>query len=189
MNLDKYLNNSKIIAAVKDNEALDTALLSDCKVIFLLSSDISSVQEIVSKCHKYNKIIFLHFDMINGFGKDEAAVKYIKETFKPDGIISIKSNVIRWAYKYDLQAIFRIFLVDSQSVDSAINNITHNKIENIEIMPGIMPSVIKKLVNDCPANYIAGGLISEKAQVEAILKSGAIACSTSKQDLWKVKLS
>jgi glycerol uptake operon antiterminator len=186
MNIKEYLHKSKIIAAVKDEAAFSKALESNCKVIFLLNGEISTVGKYVAKCHERNKLIFLHFDMIEGFGKDEAAVRFVKETIKPDGIISIKSNVIKWAENYHLPAIFRVFLVDSQSVDTAISNIRRLKMECVEIMPGIIPDVIRFLVEHCPANYIGGGLISTAAQVAAILESGASACSTSNQELWNL---
>ena len=104
MNLKDYFQESKIIAAVKDEEAFKRALSSKCPVIFLLNGDLT-----VTSCRKqwHDKIIFLHFDMIGGFGKDEAAVRYIKEKVCPDGIISIKSSVIRWAETYGLDYIYR----------------------------------------------------------------------------------
>lgn len=186
MNIKEHLQNSKIIAAVKDEAAFSKALESNCKVIFLLNGEISTVGRYVVKCHEKNKLIFLHFDMIEGFGKDEAAVRFVKETIKPDGIISIKSNVIKCAESYHLPSVFRAFLVDSQSVESAISNIRRLHMECVEIMPGIIPDVIRYLVERCPANYIGGGLISTVDQVKAILESGASACSTSKQELWSL---
>ena len=40
--------------------------------------------------HKANKKVYLHIEMIEGFGKDEAAVRYIANNIKPDGIITTK---------------------------------------------------------------------------------------------------
>lgn len=185
MNLKKYFQESKIIAAVKDEAAFKRALTSKCPVIFLLSGEILTVKKIVEETHAHDKIIFLHFDMIDGFGKDEAAVRYIKEKIRPDGIISIKSSVIKWAETHGLDYIYRVFMIDSQSFESALNNIRRFKIENIEIMPGIIPDVIEVLMKECPANYISGGLITTEEQVLEILNSGAIACSTSNEILWK----
>lgn len=185
MNLNNFFHESKIIAAVKDEAAFKKALKSKCPVIFLLFGNILNVKKIVEEAHAHKKIIFLHFDMIEGFGKDEIAVRYIKEQIEPDGIISIKSSVIKWAESYDLSCVYRIFMIDSQSYDTALNNIRRHKIENIEIMPGIIPEVVSALVKECPANYICGGLITTEKQVKEIIASGAIACSTSNEQLWE----
>jgi glycerol uptake operon antiterminator len=185
MNFKNYFKISKIIAAVKDDEAFKRALKSKCSVIFLLHGDILTIKEVVEKAHQHNKVIFLHFDMIDGFGRDESAVRYIKEVVCPDGIISIKSSVIKWAETYGLDYIYRAFMVDRQSFDSALHNIRRFKIENIEIMPGIIPNVISALMKEHPANYISGGLITTEEQVFEILNSGATACSTSNEELWK----
>lgn len=73
MDLSKYFQESKIIAAVKDDAAFERALASRCPVIFLLYGDILNVKRLVDKAHARGKVIFLHFDMIEGFGKDETA--------------------------------------------------------------------------------------------------------------------
>mgnify|MGYP000903447754 FL=1 len=185
MDLSKYFQESKIIAAVKDDAAFERALASRCPVIFLLYGDILNVKRLVDKAHARGKVIFLHFDMIEGFGKDEAAVRYIKEFVNPDGIISIKSSVIKWAENHGLASVYRVFMIDSQSFETAKANIIRHKIENVEIMPGIIPEVIAALMKECPANYISGGLITTEKQVKDIMKSGAIACSTSREELWR----
>lgn len=185
MSIKKYFLESKIIAAVKDDEAFERSLKSKCPVIFLLHGDITTIREVVAKAHRYQKVIFLHFDMIDGFGRDESAVRYIKENVKPDGIISIKSSVIKWAEIYELDCVYRIFMIDRQSYDTAITNITRFKIKNIEIMPGIIPEIISSLMQTCPANYISGGLITTEKQAMQVLQSGAIACSTSNEILWE----
>jgi glycerol uptake operon antiterminator len=185
--IKKYLYNTKVIAAVKDEKAFQKALESECRVIFLLNGDISTVKNYVKRTHERNKIIYLHFDMIEGFGKDEAGLRFVKEYVNPDGIISIKTNVIRWAQNYNLETVFRVFLIDYQSYESAINNISRLQAKCVEIMPGIIPDVIQRLVKDCPADYIGGGLITTPEQVKAILNSGASACSTRNQDLWEMK--
>lgn len=178
-----------VIAAIKNKQALDIALKSDCRLIFLLKGEIGSVKKIIERCHNHNKKIFIHLDMIDGFGRDEAAVKYVKEIMQPDGIITTKANLVKVANECDLPVVFRVFLVDSQSVETAIGNINRCKPKYVEIMPGIVPELIGILNAKCETNFIAGGLISNQKHMDRAFQSGAIACSTSCQELWNKESS
>ena len=55
----------------------------------------------------------------------------------------------------------------------------------VEIMPGVIEKVIKKFASD-KIPVIAGGLLETKGEVTAALKSGALAVSTGKKELWYI---
>ena len=80
--------------------------------------------------------------MIEGFGKDEAAVRYIANNIKPDGIITTKASLVKAATSVGLSSIFRVFMLDSQSIKTAISNIERCKATNVEILPGLIPELI-----------------------------------------------
>lgn len=52
----------------------------------------------------------------------------------------------------------------------------------IEIMPGTLDKVIKKLKNEINIPIIAGGLIETQEEIKASLESGASAVSTGKKE-------
>ena len=56
----------------------------------------------------------------------------------------------------------------------------------IEVLPGIMPKIIKHIAGQAAVPVIAGGLISEKEDVMRALDAGAIAISTTNQAVWKM---
>ena len=56
----------------------------------------------------------------------------------------------------------------------------------IEVLPGIMPKIIKHIAGRAAVPVIAGGLISEKEDVMRALDAGAIAISTTNQAVWKM---
>lgn len=178
------IKENSIIAAIKDEESLEKALLSPAQVIFLLKANICTLRKTIQKCHDYNKIVYIHMEMIEGFGKDEASVKYIGDHFKADGIITTKSSIVGYAKKYNLDAVFRVFIVDTQSIETAISNINKCKAKYVEVMPGIVPAFIGMLSAKTNASFIAGGLISNQKHIDRAFKGGAIACSTSNEELW-----
>lgn len=186
--LDKRLKHriedNPIIAAVNNLEKLDVAIQSPCEIIFLLTGSIFNLKEIVDKVKKADMDIYVHIDLIEGFSRDTVALKYISEKIKPDGIITTKSNLIRKAKNMNIFAIQRLFMLDSLSLETGINSVYSTRPDAIEIMPGIMPKIIKRVHDKTRIPVIAGGLISDKEDVIGCLKAGAVGISTSKEEIW-----
>lgn len=76
---------------------------------------------------------------MDGIGKDEAAVRYVVERLKPDGIISTRPNIVKCAKSAGIFTVLRVFLIDSQGLSSAL--VYADKIcpDSVEIMPGLLP--------------------------------------------------
>jgi glycerol uptake operon antiterminator len=176
-----------IIAAVRDVKDLNAALSSNAQVIFLLTGDIMNISEIVQEVKKYGKIVFVHFDLIEGLGKDNKALEYLAEKVKPHGIISTRNNILIHTKQFNFFSIQRLFLLDSQALKTGLTTAKQIEPDSIEILPGIMPSVIKEISLEVRKPLIAGGLVRTKEEVINALKSGAIAVSTSEKSLWFIE--
>lgn len=184
-NLAEIMKNNPVIAGVKNLEKFDDALNSPCDIIFLLSGSIFNIKEFVQKAKDKNKIIFIHVDLLDGFSKDAVALKYIYEEIKPDGIISTKNSQLKAAKALGFMTVQRIFIIDSLSIDTSIKASQMINPDAIEIMPGIMPKITKKMSDELDVPVIVGGLISEKEEVDKALESGALGVSTSSSSLWR----
>ena len=54
----------------------------------------------------------------------------------------------------------------------------------LEVLPGVMPKTIRKICAAVHTPVLAGGLISDKEDVMAALRAGAMAISTTNQQVW-----
>ena len=54
----------------------------------------------------------------------------------------------------------------------------------VEIMPGIMPKIMKVVRGYTRIPLIAGGLISDKKEVMEAIEAGVDGISTTNEDLW-----
>ena len=172
-----------IIAAVRDGDGFLAACESDCEVIFLLSSKISALKEYIEKAHEKGKELFLHLDLAEGVGKDAEGVRFLA-ALGIDGIISTRVSTVKYAKECGLSCVQRFFMVDSHSVDTALESIRVAHPDMIEIMPGIATKTIKRLSRHVSVPIIAGGLLEEKEELFAALSAGASAISTGKRELW-----
>ena len=180
------LEKNPIIAAVKTPAMLDRAITSPVEIIFMLAGNICELNLALSKAHSAGKKLALHIDLIEGMGKDYYALKYLSENVKPDGIITTKANLVKYAREFGLFTIQRMFMLDSMCFDNALKYTTANSphADAIEVLPGVIPSIIKELSEMTRCPIIAGGLIRDKNEAIQSLKAGAIGISTSCEPLW-----
>jgi len=184
-NLEKYLKEHFIIASIRNDSDFKYALNSKVTAFFILHGDIFNLPRIMKECKEHNKLVFLHIDLIKGIGRDKEGIIYLTRKKLCDGIVTTKSSLIEVAKKEGLIAIQRLFLLDSASLKTGERLLKQNQPDAIEILPGIaapyfIEHIYKKLL--CPV--IAGGLISNKIEIEELFQKGILAISTSKKELW-----
>lgn len=181
----ELLEMNPIIGAIKNDKDIEDVIKSDCDIVFLLTGDILTLKEKIAYLHKNNKKVFVHVDMIAGISSSPVIVDYIKKDLDLDGIITTKTNIVRRAIELDLRVVQRFFFIDSMSLENAIDSLKRVKPQAIEIMPGIIPKVIKKMHKTFPSiPIICGGLINEKDEIIKVLSSGGMAVSTTDKNMW-----
>jgi len=180
----EILADTPIIAAVKDMEGLEKCLDSDIQVIFLLFGDVCSLQSIVKKVKDAGKIAMVHMDLVSGFTGKEIVLDYIKQYTDADGIITTKNNLIKYAKQIGLYTVLRYFVVDSMALSNIEKQVAMVQPDVIEILPGVMPQIIKKVNKISKVPVIAGGLIADKKDVMTALSSGAVAISATSPEVW-----
>lgn len=183
MNPIRLLEENPIIAAVKNPEELEIALMSDVQVIFVLFGDILNIKNISERIMERGKIGIVHIDLIEGISGREAGIRYLKEATFFKGVISTKPQVVRIAKNEGLYAIQRVFIFDTLSLNNATKHLGAD-CDAIEVLPGVIPKVIKKLAEKSKKPIVAGGLIETKEEVITALNSGATCVSTTKKEIW-----
>ncbi len=180
------LGQNPIIASVKTPEMMGKALASPVEVIFMLAGNICELNEAVARVHDAGKLLALHIDLIEGMGKDYYALKYLSENVKPDGIITTKASLVKYAKEFGMFTIQRMFMLDSMCFDNALKYTTNSgpRAEAIEVLPGVIPSIIRELTEMVPCPIIAGGLVRDKNDTIQSLRAGAVGISTSCETLW-----
>ncbi len=177
-----------IIAAVKDDEGLETALTEDVEIIFVLYGDICTIPRIVRKIKKADKVAMVHVDLVTGLNNSkDVCLDFIKNNTEADGIITTKSNLISHARELELNTVLRYFILDSMALQNIEKQARSSGIKPdiIEFLPGIvLPKMIRRINKVSRVPIIAGGLIADKEDVMNALDAGALAISTTNPDVW-----
>ncbi|GIO24656.1 glycerol-3-phosphate responsive antiterminator [Oceanobacillus sp. J11TS1] len=177
---------SQIIASVKSPEHLRLAADSNSNVVFLLTGDLLSTANYLDVLKEARKETFLHIDFIEGLSNSKNALEYIAKAWKPKGIITTRNSLIKYAKEEGLMTIQRIFLIDKNAMNKGIEMAAQYQPDAIEILPGLMPSVIDELTRRTNLPIIAGGLISKEKEILEGLEAGALAISSSDPELWNI---
>lgn len=183
------LSKTKVIMAVRNMDALDRALLSPGKILFVVSGTIASIDLGIEKAKRAGKFLFLHLDMIEGMALIGVAIDYLKAKYAGDfGIITTKNGVVKQCYDEGIPVVKRVFALDSLSVDTIMEQREIiRRADAVEIMPGYVPDVVRRFKKAFPNKpVISGGLLEEKREVLELFEAGSSAISTTCEELWEM---
>ena len=182
----ELLDNGPVIAAVKDEFGLNAALQSDVSVIFLLYGDILTLSDTVARVHDAGKAVFVHLDLVVGLASREVSADFVARNTAADGVISTKAPLTRRGRELGLVAIQRFFLLDSMALNNIERHLSGDSSDLIEVLPGLMPKIIRRIAETAGKPIIVGGLISDKEDVIGALGAGAVAVSTTNPAVWSM---
>ncbi|WP_366247580.1 glycerol-3-phosphate responsive antiterminator [Terribacillus aidingensis] len=175
----------RILPAARNERDFDELLQrEDMQMMVLLETRIAQLPSQIKYAKKAGKKVFLHVDLIQGLKTDDAGMDFVCQRLKPDGVISTRTNVINAAKKYKITAVQRLFLIDGHALDHNLSLIKKTQPDFIEVLPGLIPHMIKEVSEQVGIPVIAGGLIRTREDVDSALEAGATAVSTSKKSLW-----
>ncbi|PYZ92614.1 antiterminator [Salipaludibacillus keqinensis] len=187
---DQLVNmiESQVIAAISSPNQIDQAIKSQCNVAFLLTGDICNMHTHVNRLQQGGLSVFVHLDLIEGLKSDKKAVQFIGEVIKPEGIITTKPFLIKYAKSIGLITIQRLFLIDSTALEKGMQMVESSKPDAIEMLPGIIPKVVDRISRTMDMPIITGGLLETKEEVMESLEAGALATSIGSPCLWDIDL-
>lgn len=182
--LDQLLIENPVIAAIRNEEDLERVIHSGVLIVFVLYGSIINLKGICERLKESGKVVFVHVDLIEGLKGDYTGLLFIKQCGDPYGIITTKATNIKNGKKLNFCVIQRIFVVDSLSLRTGIHNIQSVLPDAVEVMPGVASKIIKSMEKEVRVPIIAGGLIQTKKDIMDSISAGAMAISTTKQELW-----
>ena len=192
MNQEFYeaVEANPVIAAVKNDAGLQAAVeMEEIQVIFVLYGDVCTIPEILERIKAAGKKAMVHIDLIAGLSAKEISVEFIARQTRADGIITTKPALVRRAKELGIFAVLRFFVIDSLALKNIENlemQCGTSRPDFIEVLPGVIPKVLGRIAKVSRIPMIAGGLITEKEDVIAALSAGAIAVSSTNQDVWNL---
>ena len=184
MKVIDLLESSPVIAAVKDDNGMERCFQSESSMVFVLYGTICNIADIVDRIKDKGKIAIVHADLISGLNSKEIAVDFLRENTKADGIISTKPAMVKKAISLGMIGGQRTFMIDSMALATTKKQMETFRPDFLEILPGVMPKIIKEIKESIDIPLIASGLLCDKKDMISAFSAGADAISTTREDLW-----
>jgi glycerol uptake operon antiterminator len=175
----------KILPASTSLKDFEKFLRSDYEIGLYLDVHISQLKNIARLANQHGKKMIYHLDLIQGLKNDEYGTEFICQEYKPIGIISTKSSAIAKAKQKGVLAIQRMFLLDSYALEKSYSIIQKAKPDYVEVLPGVIPSMIQEIKDRTHTKIIAGGLIRTVEDAQNVLDAGAESITTSNKEIWE----
>jgi len=183
--LFEHLNRRPAIPALRRAEDVDAAARHGAKLVFFLTGTIYGLRDLCTRCESLGILPFCHVDLVQGIGKDAPGVQWLATEIGVRGILTTRSPLIKVAKAEGLMAIQRLFLLDSESVKTGIEVVTASRPDAVEVLPAlVLPRMARRLPIDKLSPFIAGGLVETVDELRDVIAAGALAVSTSRQELW-----
>ncbi|MFS1513990.1 glycerol-3-phosphate responsive antiterminator [Chengkuizengella sp. SCS-71B] len=179
------IQGQKVLPAIRTMKDFEQMMKSPYEYGVFLDMHISRLKDVYRLAYQNKKKMFLHADLIQGLKNDEYAAEYLCQEFKPAGLISTRSKVISKAKQKGVIAIQRLFLLDTNALEKSYSLIEIIKPDFIEVLPGIIPRMIREVNEKTGIPVFAGGLIKTIDDVDSALSAGAVAVTTSDKLIWK----
>ena len=162
--------NNNILPAIRNIKDLEKLIKTDYKMCVLLDMHIGHIKSIMELLKQNHIECFIHI--------------FIIQQYKPKGIVSTKSKVIKKAKSLNTLTIFRVFIIDSQALKRSIDLIKKVEPDFVEVLPGVASKAIHHIQKETNTQVIAGGLINTIDEVNEAVKNGAKYVTTSYDKLW-----
>ena len=182
------LVSKPVIPVVWDLSEHHPAALTAARMVFLQGGDVNELPRILAQFDAEplrHLSVAVHLDLLEGLESSEAAVRWLAAFPRCNGIITVRHRLVSEIRKHEMLSILRLFLHDGRSVERGISMLNQAKPDMVEVLPAIAATVANEQLDELSVPLIAGGLIKDLQVIQAVLKSGCKAVSTSKPQLWK----
>lgn len=173
-----------VIPEIKNDEWLEALKESDSDIAYVLYGDICSIADIVERVRGSGKRAIIHVDLIVGLSAKEISVDFIKKYTEAEGIISMKTAMIKRANELGMFTIQRFYMMDGFTYANIEKHVKNCNPDVVEFLPAGLYKVMKYLAETIKKPIVASGLTQDKEDIIGALKAGAIAVATTNRSLW-----
>ena len=174
-----------ILPVISDWKTFEAFLKGSYTWCILMDFHMNFMEDLVKQLHEHNKKGIVHMDLIHGIANDQYGTRYMCQKVHADGIISTKPKAIEAAKSNQCISILRIFMIDSRSFMRSVHMASALQPDYIEVLPALLPGIVKKLHAYCDIPVIGGGMIENQEDIAKCLSGGMQAVSTSHRELWE----
>ena len=127
----------QIIPSIRKLSYLDEALNSSGEYILLSQSHIGNLKYLTNQCHAAGKKVMVNAELVGGLGNDKVAYQMLEKMYQVDAVIESSIAKVNMMKNMKLETVWRVTLMDSLSVETALKYLESVRCDMIELRSGI----------------------------------------------------
>ena len=132
-----------------------------------------------------SKYAIVNIDSCDGLSQDRGGVDYLADV-GAKGIVSTRVATIQRARRSGLLSVQKVFVTDRSTLPRSLTAIQQSEPNLVQLMPApMLPHIPANCRKGMPP-VVASGFVCNRAGIVEALGHGAVAVSTSDQQLWKL---
>jgi glycerol uptake operon antiterminator len=169
------IENRLQLARTLDGSHVDSILLRHCNLFEFTT--------MLDHAYERNLAVYVNVDHIDGIHPDVAGLRFLAHQLHITGIISSNPRILSLAKSFELEAIQRIFAIDSTGLEAALETVDSRQVDLLDISPAlVLPYVVSHTT--LPLPFIGSGLVTTFQQVQAVLRAGALRVAVARPELY-----
>lgn len=173
-----------VIAALRRPTDTEAAIAGRPDSVFLMFGGVKGCGDTVSRLKDAGKSVYIHIDLIKGLSSDKEAVEFLADKARPAGIVTTKGHLIKEIRKAGMKAVHQLFMIDTQAFGTAIKSVRDSSPDIVEIMPALMPRVMREWKAEVDLPLVAAGLVRSRDEIALLLEAGCDAVAVGDPRLW-----
>ncbi|MCI1747307.1 MAG: glycerol-3-phosphate responsive antiterminator [Acidipropionibacterium sp.] len=176
----------RVIPSVRDLRHLDDALSSSAADVLLSNVHIGNLAALSARIHDDGKRVLVQSDLVGGFRSDTEGLRLLRHEFKIDGIFTSSHQTVALAKRTGMRRYFRVTLMDSRSVCTALDALKKFSGDGVELLPAPVALEVvdefRSVLGD--KEILAGGFIRTQDRLESVRAAGFDGATTSNRSMW-----
>lgn len=179
----------QVIPSLLKLSRIDEALRSPYDYVLLSQAHIGNLRELTNRCHAAGKRVMVNSELVGGLGSDRTALEMLEKMYKSDAVIDSSVARVNMMKSLKLESVWRVPLVDSLSVETALKSAENVRCDFIEVRPcAYALQFMKEFDALFPGRVIVGGFVNSLELLKRVKDAGARGVSTSTPELWSAEL-
>nr|WP_307890978.1 glycerol-3-phosphate responsive antiterminator [Acidipropionibacterium jensenii] len=154
--------------------------------VLLSNVHIGNLEGLARRVHGAGKQVLVQSDLIGGFRADADGLLLLRNQFEVDGVFTSSHSALSGAKRSGMRRYFRVALMDSRSVSTALEALKSFTGAGVELLPSpaavdVLPR-FRRLLPD--KEILAGGFINTPARLAQVRAAGFNGATTSTNSMW-----
>lgn len=150
----------------------EAAMVSPHSLVHVAGGKLGTIETFIQPLKRAGKNLWVHVDMIAGLKMDVEGLSVIEKLVNPQAIVTSNLSLAGMARKMNKPVVLRVFLHDTQSLQSSLSAIYRIRPNVVCCMPAIVFPYVRQELSTLGIPILVAGLVRSEVLRDELLNQG-----------------